>query len=346
MLKKMVFSDIDYTLSLPLNKKNWRLIKNNNFSYKIRNLLKKKGYIFCLNTSRTEEMLMSSKNYEISKQKYNLIRPKPHLGFKDEKRIYIPPEKIEPLGIIDPDIIISSTGTKIFLKEKRGGYKEINFLKTKISKTWRNKIINLIEKIKNKNDFEFSSLENINNFIKGKVDVSPPDYRIEIHFKNIKLKKKFILEIKKNIKNNNNFSLFFNDDSNPITKKNILFLTPSNGKKEAVDYLIKKIKPNKVIFFGDSFLDLEMAIKSKGDGNIDYTFIIPTQSRLTKYLLEKKKYFAGNYIGSITLNLIKKKKGFYQYYKRKIIILDELFSNSLSPDKSIYLFLKKNQYLL
>jgi hydroxymethylpyrimidine pyrophosphatase-like HAD family hydrolase len=345
---KIAFIDVDGTLNAHPWDTNEKKLLNKKLTNSTISLLKKKGYICVLATSRTEEMCMSSKNFSLSKRKFNFRRPLPHIGRKpDGTRFYIRPETFYPIKMLDPLIMITSSGAKILVLQKGGGYIEDKaFYESSFPSPlqWRKQIMNLLLKLQPKFQFSFSSIEEEKHYFKYKTDVYPPDYRIQIIFPSKTKLQTFSHHIKKNK------GIFFVNDSNPLKNKFTGYVMPKNGKTDAINYVINKItekqKKYKIIIIGDSFTDLQSATPIDNKKNLEITFLLVGGSRLTPFLLNKKNNdFAGTDISFIKNNLFPcKKKGFYVFVgknkeKRKIIIADEAFPETLGPE-SIIEFLK------
>src|SRR5258708_2393989 len=109
---RLAFLDIDSTMTG--NKETTNLV---------RRALTTLGYVVIFVTSRTEEMLMTKRAYQ-SSLSLGFSRPQPKLGKLKNQRYYLPPEEVEPWGILDPEIIAGASGTKILVAQLLGGYKE------------------------------------------------------------------------------------------------------------------------------------------------------------------------------------------------------------------------------
>ncbi|MDO8610791.1 MAG: hypothetical protein Q7R95_09680 [bacterium] len=345
---KLAFIDIDNTITL-----NGSGTGNPELILKIRKLLLKKQFLFCPTTSRTEEMMMSSKTYEQSKKIFSFKRPIPNLFLYQGKYSYKDPLLVEPKSILDGDIIISSSGSKIYIKQSSYAYQEddcfydANFPKPHI---WRNSITALIHQInKIYNVALFSELENVDRYINGTNNVYPPDYRIQLFFNNVVDKLFFIDELLKIKTSSNDISiqtLFTTDDSNPEKNKFSIYLTPKNGKISAVDHVINHFKTDlqisnpEILFVGDSWPDLQMGLNC-APNNPNVTFFLIGGSRLTKYITDPNKIsFAGESLVSMKQNIIETdNKGIFLFKNnnltRKIIISDIIFPEKSGPDSLI-----------
>ncbi len=320
----IAFLDIDLTLT-----------KNDSFNQSIkdvRSFLTKKGYIFAVATSRTEELMMSPEEYRLSKEKYGFSRPPP--------KIFSPNAQ----GVLDADIIISSSGTKIFLHQVGGGYCEDETYQKQYSlpsPVWRNIILHLIKKINQERELaQIAPHENEKNYQQGKTIIYPPDYRIQLFFKNLDDKLEFCQKFT-HLKTDASII----DDSDPLNHEYTIYITPPGGnKKNAVNWLMGKICQQlsiesrlfRILFAGDSWPDLKMGLYAATDVT-QAVFIIVGGSRLTPYLTEKKyQEFAGNDLSQIKKFLLpEERRGFYRFVKlphpRTVVIGDQAFPGKLGP---------------
>jgi len=332
---KLAFVDIDNTLT-----GDGSGTGNPKSIMKVRELLKKNHYLYCPTTSRTEEMMMSQKSYQLSKKIYDFKRPEPKLIF-------------EPPAILDGEIIISSSGSKIFVKQTNNAYQEdICFYNKDFPdpQTWRNTITTQINSINGiKKVFKLSPIEYIEQYVDGTSNAYPPDYRIQLNFTSVNDKLFFIrklYKIKQSSKDISINKLYLTDDSNPEKNKFSLYLTPKKGKIDAVNHVIKHLQTDlkitilELLFVGDSWPDLQLGLF--GATKIaNATFLLIGGSRLTKYLINPEKTeFAGEPLLEIKNNLIpSQQKGVYYYkgkrYKRKIILGDIIDPGKIGPDSMI-----------
>jgi hydroxymethylpyrimidine pyrophosphatase-like HAD family hydrolase len=361
---RIAFFDIDSTITGDPNKVNT-----------IRDELEKKGFVVCYVTSRTEEMIMSD---EQRKRSSSFNRQPAKLGKNPEtkKREIVDPQSVEPEGIIDPDIIAGSTGTSIWIKQETGGYlKDAQFetrLKTE-SQAWRDWVMKLRDYINQTRGVicEALPIENSQNYEGGLTDVYPPNFRVQLTFKDLEAKQTFI-KIIKEIKLANSsdkiklpangidqsileniLNLRITDDSNPDKNRFSVYLTPLKGyKTRAVEQVVNQLtqllqinrKDLEVLIAGDSFPDLGMGLYGGLETNA--TFLIVNQSRLAKGLTtESTQSFAGEGISAIKrrLALIPENKGWYifkipnpnaesQPRTRTVIIGDEAFPGISNQD--------------
>lgn len=329
--KKIAFIDIDSTLSSHIEATNVQQLLDHGLTNKARKLLEEKGYIVAFITSRTEEMLMSTEGYNLSVKNYKFERPPSRFN-----------EENTPPGTLDPNIIASSTGGKIFVRQKDGGYAEdVSYRRSSLSPfEWRTKTMNLLIKLNtNKTLFVFSSIEHIEDFHSGSSQVFPPDYRIQIQFRNPidltcfkKMFKKYGPE------------LYAINDSWPQEKKYYLYISASRGKFEAVNRILDMMQPNfnmqsdlEILFVGDSLPDLYEAVFSTGKLS---TLLLVGGSRLSSYISNKSMNdFAGDDLGNIKKYLLKQAKGIYTYQVDNrvcnIIVSDEKYPGLVGPESLI-----------
>lgn len=302
-IKRLAFLDIDSTLS-----------GNNQASSAVRKKLEEKGFVISFVTSRTEEMVMSCQAFEKSK-KYLFSRPKPLLNIKNNRHYYIDPQITESKSLVDPDIIIGSSGTQILIKQLDGGYQtDKSFLKHLYQQpdAWRKKTLKLLEKFKPKFAFRLSAIEKPEHYTKQITNVFPPQFRIKLEFAKVAEKEKF-QEILSKID-----SVHVVDDSNYSRDKLTLYLMPKNsGKAQATEHTIDQIcrefaitqQDLEILIAGNSFPDLEMGLHTGLRSQV--TFILVGNLRVSESLLKQTKHFTN---------------------KRKFVIGDQLFPGTKGPE--------------
>lgn len=288
---RLAFLDIDQTMTGSFKKVN-----------QVRERLEKLGFGIILVTARTEEMLMSSREY-LKSQKLGFDRPFPKLKKVNNQYIYLAPEQLEPKGILDPDVIVGTSGTTILLKQSQGGYKiDQAYQKSwQVKRNWREKTLQKVSQIDPDNKYHnFSKIENPQNYYQNKADVLTTQFRIQLIFPNLKAQKYMS---KKIIENN----IYFINDGDRRIKKYVYLLTPQISKKDAVAWILRKYKNySQILIAGDSLADLEMGLAAKGA-----TLLIVGGANLTKNQIK-------NFL----------KKGF----TGKLIIGDQIFPNTQGPE--------------
>lgn len=284
---RIAFLDVDATMTGPEEKTN-----------EARLLLEKLGFAIVYVTARTEEMLLSERQYKLSVG-LGFTRPHPRMHLKDGKRHYRPPEDHEPSGIIDPDCVAGSSGTQIILRQTNGGFledKEYTGSFQEDSSTWREKVYRVLTHIAGEETlWRFDTVDNPENYYNRKSSVFPPYFRITLEFDSLKKEKYFLQKIKEIKKNKDSLiytdlsNIRITDDSYPANNYFSLHLTPRNGSKAlAVDRIISgvcsilEVKRSDVtlLIAGDSFPDLEMGILGGKGANV--TFLLSGGSRLTR----------------------------------------------------------------
>jgi hydroxymethylpyrimidine pyrophosphatase-like HAD family hydrolase len=324
-----------------------------------RKKLEKMGYAIVYVTSRTEEMIMSSKAFQLSKE-YGFDRPEPHLGKLNGKQVYLPPELAEPAGLLDPDIIAGTTGTQILVRQENGAYLIDKDYETDLAAdsavAWRQSIMGIVNEFnKDQKKAFFELYEDSVNYLQGSVNVYTPKYRIVISFQSNQTKRQFRSFVHHNHKNKL-FNLRLIDDSNPENGQFQIYLTPKNGSKtNAVDHIINqiclKLNLNRsdlyVLIAGDSLPDLDMGIKAAKDTIAK--FLLVGGSRLSQALTCLK----ANSLFDEEINPMKKLlhiiniKGYYEhllYGNRFVIVGDEAFKGKIAAE-SILSFLNDKPFL-
>jgi hydroxymethylpyrimidine pyrophosphatase-like HAD family hydrolase len=338
---RIAFLDIDLTMT-----------GSQKTSNATRRKLKQLGYAVVYVTSRTEEMLMSSVNYQRSKE-YGFDRPEPHFGVSNGKHFYIPPEKIEPSGILNPDAIAGSTGTQVMLKQKNKAYLADTVFNATLLEDpaiWRERMLSLLDEFNKDGKKAFLELyEDPENYERGLTDIYTPKYRIVVTFQSSQHKRMFRSFIHHVRLSNPNrlLNLRLTDDSNPQKELFLLCITPKNGsKRRAVDHILDQVclkaqvkrSSLHVLIAGDSIPDLDMGIKAaKGT---DATFLLVGGSRLSHGIICLAKHKPFNEI----LEKVKesmdalKLKGYYRHQfsaNRNLIVCDEACQGKLAVE-SIY----------
>lgn len=337
---RIAFLDIDSTLT-------GSTVSTNEVRKKLEDL----GYAIVFITARTEEMIMSQYQFQVSKA-LGFARAEPHLGkTTDNKKFYLPPEKVEPEGLIDPDIIAGSSGTKILVKQANDGYLtdssyEKNYQQG--SSEWRKETIAVIEKLQIGKPAEIENPQNYRNAI---TDVTPPDFRIQIDFKGLAEKQKFFENLsalqKKQIQN-----MRFIDNSNEQRDKYSIFIIPNKADKaRAAEHIVNNIcqelnlprKDLEILIAGDSLADLPMGLYSGLDTQAKFILVggsritqALTDNQITEYAGEKLLKFKSHLSGSQG-NLEFKIPIFGN---RKVIIGDQVFPNTKGPETILKLLEK------
>ncbi|MDE2589027.1 MAG: hypothetical protein KGL95_05110, partial [Patescibacteria group bacterium] len=234
---RIAFLDIDFTLS-----SNYLILPS------LKEKLYSMGFVIAFVTSRTEEMVMSLEEYTLS-HKYGFNRPRPMMHMENKKYSYVDPRIVNPY-LVDPDMIIGSTGTQILLRQSTGGFApDLSFdEKFKGGILWKRNMLRRIQHLEKEGLlFSVSMMEDMRNYYQKKTNVFPPTYRIQVAFATEKDKFIFCDRLKK--RNIFGSLLFRNsrpefriiDDSNISIGRHVIFITPrGSGKKLAVRYTVNK----------------------------------------------------------------------------------------------------------
>lgn len=355
--KRIAFLDIDSTLT-----------GNPDASVNLRKTLEQKGYAVVFVTSRTEEMVMSKGMYEASKA-LGFARKSPHLGVVDvaleKQRIEVPPESLEDnRGLLDPDVIGGTTGSRIMLRQEKGGYVVDTGFENAIKKDqsqWRENVLNFLKMIDpDKKLVNLAPIESVQNYELGLTDVFPPDFRIQLNFEGEmgilakqELKEKIsALRFSKDIDEKTRLTLKnlrVSDDSNPAKERYSLYLTPHYGyKARAVENIINNVALQtgiaknelELLIAGDSFADIGMGLY--GGAGTKATFLIVGGSRLTDALSESNvESFADESIKAIQRRLVgNREEGVIAFRvplmgERRVILGDRAYSGKVGPESII-----------
>lgn len=336
---RIAFLDIDSTMT-----------GNAQATNHTRKKLEELGYGIVYVTARTEEMIMSSKAFKLS-QARGFDRPEPHLGRYENKRIYIPPEQIEPEGLLDPDIIAGSTGTQIFIHQTNHSYLPDIKYQAKFQQTsvlWRKRCLELIDEFNLHSKRAYTeNYENPSSYLNGTSDVFTPKFRIVLSFQSNQDRKLFRSFISKNRKEKN-LNIRVSQDLDIKHERITACITPKNASKaKAVDHIIDQICAESdiqrsslhVLLAGDSFPDIEMGIRAaKGT---QATFLLSGGSLLAHELTCLKHHQTENIIGEIKRNLHAcLLKGYYEYkslQNRHFIVCDEACQGKVAVESILYL---------
>lgn len=349
---KLAFFDIDSTIA----------DSHPRISNKIRRFLERNGFGIVFVTSRTEEMLITQ---TARKKSPHFIRPLPHLGIKtDEKnrqfRYYVDPKNVIPRGLLDPDIVVGSTGTAIWVRQTDGSYvPDVGYTwQFGIEpEAWRASALRFIKRLGGSRLCRISDIDNKINYEENKTDVYPPDYRIELIFRNSSSLKIFRSHF---IQRDFGYvfeNFHFINDSKPEKNRYSAYLTPRSGTKlQAKLHIVRSLltlltvaeyDKLQIVTAGDSWPDLLLAAETVTSRE---TFILAASSRLTRPLLQslsskRKAFFAEEDLTPFTQKLeATGKKGIYRLrtddgFFVKFVIAD-LLDGPQRPAESVYAFLK------
>jgi hydroxymethylpyrimidine pyrophosphatase-like HAD family hydrolase len=332
-IKKLAFFDLDATLTGDIDLAN-----------KTRRLLEGHAFAIVYVTTRTEEMVMSQSLYERSIALKTFSRKKPKFGTAQGRFHYIPPENHEPLGLLNPDAIIGSTGTQILLLNEDhyiiDKTYEQHFAKVK---DWRKKTRELLTWIDPQNKlFQLPVIDFPDMYDKALADVAPPKYRVGLQFKTNAEKKMFMEKLTHIAEDASapdelrehaaNVSVI--NDSYPKAQHFKVYIVPAKTNKlHAVNHLLKSLSTAldvslenfEIILAGDSLPDLAMGIHA--GRSTKATFILSGGSRLSDVIADKNDHvFAGEDLSTIKNRLKRITEGHYRYtepgFERTVIVTD------------------------
>jgi hydroxymethylpyrimidine pyrophosphatase-like HAD family hydrolase len=341
------FFDIDSTLT-----------GNDQAVNALRTKLDELGFGIVFVTARTEEMPMSE--YQFNKSvEMGLERPAPNLGTDPltGKHFYAPAETIEPPGILDPDIIAGSTGTRILVGQIGGGFMpdlEYENALCNSDRNWRETTLKLIENLNlPKDTYQLSPADSPGNYENLITDVYYPKYRIQLIFESLEkktlFKEKFI-ESLHDSKAIEKLSVhvgkyLVTDDSNPLKNMYSVYIVPERGSKaDAVNSILKNISEHAnidqsqmdVVIAGDAYPDILMCIYGAREG-AKVTGIMVGGSRMSVSLVDPSiSHFAGEDLSHLKQRLTGQ-KGEFIYTRRngehrKLIIGDSKYPGLIGPE--------------
>lgn len=346
---KIAFLDIDLTMS-----------GNPVVAVKIREKLKELGYVTVFVTSRTEEMVMSKREYGNSKQ-FGFSRAQPKLEIEDDGKMVhafideIPSQK----GLYDPEIIVGTTGSSILVGQEGGGYwQDEDFMGYigESSKNWRSETLQIVKKLDPDSTFvELAPVDKKGNYEKGIIDVEQPDYRIQLNVVGdnsetaLANKIHFFGQLVK-IRDERKLNIRITDDSYPSFERYSIYLTPfkvwkATAAQHIIDKIIEELELRQdeieTFFAGDGYPDMRMGLES-GIGTKG-TFLIVGGSRLSDVLLGETEDFAGITLEDIRKRMKEVGRGRYIYevnekdtetpiLEREVIIGDVAFQGTKGPE--------------
>ncbi len=336
--KYIAFVDVDFTLSNHKEDTDIPELLNHTLANRARSLLKEKGYITVLSTSRTEEMLMSSHAYAQSSNLYGFSRPSPRLITKNGKKEYIPPETYEPRGILDPEIMIASTGTSIMVKQQDGGYKKDTSYTALLPNPllWRKSMMKTLDMLnQHHNLYTYAPIELESNFEDGKTNIFPPDYRIQLYFQSKEQYATFrSLFLSLHLKNT-----YLINESDVTKQSYSVFICAKNGKGEAANHVISSLQlPMKeVLVVGDSLPDLLESLLIQAP---HATLLLVGRSRIASFISNPQETeYAGDDFSDIKNNIQNISPGVYQLQNHNtllsIILSDEKTPGLVGPESLI-----------
>ncbi|GAC1401345.1 MAG: hypothetical protein NVSMB52_15160 [Chloroflexota bacterium] len=301
----------------------------------VREMLESAGYVVMFDTSRTEEMILTSAAYGIAKNGGQLQRPPPHLLRGSHGQEYVPPEEVIPRGVLDADIVAGSTGTRILVQQSSTTYDvdtQYEASYDEASRNWRAGCLQLLSRLRDRGSaFELSAIDIEENYRAGTSDVFPPTYRIQLNFRTVDEKLHFRRCLSDLLRadvhgTRTGHSLGSNvratDDSKPDADAYKVFVTPRRGSKfhaveRVIDQLVQVTGVRRqslhVLFAGDSYPDLSMGLL--GGIGTSATFLIVGGSRLVPCLTDDTvNTFAGESVRTVRKRLTRThRRGWYTF---------------------------------
>ncbi|GAC1473087.1 MAG: hypothetical protein PVSMB7_26580 [Chloroflexota bacterium] len=322
----------------------------------MRRLLDAQGIVTMLNTSRTEEMLMSEAVYAATRATGLFHRPVPHLGLDGTRRVYVPPEEAEAAGILNPDVIAGSTGTRLYIRQEDSRYLpdgEYNNCHVSDPDTWRRGVLNLLHTVEaNKLGADLADIDSAERFEQGVTDVYPPEYRLQIHFTDARAKLRLRQRLHAAGRTGDSEtarlarSLRLSDDSEPREHRYKAFLMPRDRSKtraiqRVVDSLVAAGGPKRtemhLVFGGDSFPDLTMGLL--GGIGAQASLLLVGGSRLSSTITDENAHsFAGEDMRAYRRRIwASTDRGVYRFRppcgaERAVIVGDEAFPGTQAID--------------
>lgn len=334
--RKIAFLDIDATMTSPDKAKQEMARKK----------LEKAGYAVVYVTSRTYETNISD---EKRRNSHDLDRPESKSGVPG-KLVHVDPAKMEEMrGLLDPDVMIDTTGTNIAVLQKNGKEykidKEFRAEMKSEAAEWRSfsfEIMDVVNAVARERLCVAREIEHDDKkYHSGHVGVYLPDYRVQIDFDNLEKKKHFVDIVNKIKVDRGSLKLFGErfykdilnlkilDESRTSTSEISVHLMPRlGGKERAVEKVVDAVtrqldlsrKDLKVLIAGDSYADLSMGLY--GAARTNATFLLVGGSRLKDVLTTEaakgeQSEFAGEKLSALKTRFVKDLKseeaGDYEY---------------------------------
>lgn len=270
----------------------------------VRTELEAQGFVVGVNTSRTEEMVMTAATYRATAAEPAFDRPPPRLGRAGDRRVAVPPETAEPRGILDGDFVAGSSGTRLLLRQRDGRFLPDLAYEGRYglsAEAWRARTWAVLRALQGEDDAQPSPgtpapIEDPESYRRGRTDVYPPQFRIQMDFASLEEKLRFERRLRAFALGPGSPAavarrLRVTDDSHPRRHRWKVFVTPRGGTKaHAAEWLIGRLcallaieRPRlEVLFTGDSFPDLEMGLL--GGLGTRATFLLAGHSRLVEAL--------------------------------------------------------------
>jgi hypothetical protein len=326
--------DIDSTLTGPAD-----------LADRVRSRLESAGYAVAFVTSRTEEMIMSSRAYQLSTAP-GLQRLPPKLGSAGGRRVYVPPETVLPGGLLDGEIVAGSSGTRILVRGDDGAYRPDPVYEERMGadpEGWRATALALVRTLQREGiGAEPAPIDRPEAYETGETDVYPPLYRVQVNFPSLAEKARFLMALHaaRVAGRAGARAVRITDDSNPLHGRIKVFLTPRRAAKvHAVERMVAALCAAvgvardgfELFFTGDSFPDLAMGMF--GGLGARATFLLAGGSRLvTPMVGATETDFAGEPVAAFRRRLRSgDRPGIYRFTlplgfgTRTVIVGDEMY---------------------
>lgn len=366
-VKRIAFVDIDSTFTSTPESQS-----------AARQALEQAGYHMVHVTSRTPEMTIGSKEAAISPE-FN--RPAPKLleidgeaggtidSNRDKDKTYAtayPDQVAKYEGIYNGAATLASTGTEIWIQQQDDSYRLDRDYEKDLhvdKKTWRPEVLAKIKNIqhvmntKDKEAVQLPKLEEPETYFeKDKMDVSPPDLRVQVNFDSFESQVQFTDQLQQADSN-----VRIIEDGHPFEEKDgklhprvQVYVTPAGaGKEQAVEHFFQhtlqamnqklpveqQVKPEDVetLFIGDSWPDVDMGLL--GAKGSKATLLLVGGSRLADFIgnqyTDKQQFHSENFTDINQLIKPLPQKGYYEYNGRTIIVGDEVFPNTKTTETII-----------
>lgn len=254
--------------------------RNPEASNRARQILEKRGGVIVSVTSRTPEMGMSHDVLDRTKEA-GFRRRGPRMKKEDEGFTYVKAEEFPektPIGVLDLHVIAGSTGTQMMVRCGQRGegyyYLEDTAFQQGVPAGWRAGVTEALERFEQDTGVvvPYADIDRRDLFEQGRVDVMPPEERIQLNFVNVNEMKSFVDRLEEWLATNHvpafEHSRFTEDSKPPFAS---CFIHPhKKGKGPAVLWTVYslareietkgqgRLSEMEVWVLGDSPADFEM----------------------------------------------------------------------------------------
>jgi len=335
--------------------------------------------VFTVASAQTREMLKSNASFNTSVQKRGFSRPRPLLGGVPGARFYVHPESIACRVPFTDAAAIMSMGTGCSFRQTDGSYTENLSYTKRLGKNWRKNAFSLLELLAEGGlkDFEdyLADIESEQNYIDGKTDVAPLEYRIQFEFENEETKNVVKNKIQAGVLGLRElariksittahlssimkdfgdilFNLRIVDESNPLLKRYQFYLMPRYAaKEEMIDETLALLSKGEMIenllIAGDMPPDLRAGCYA--GRALQATFLLVGGSPVSPYINRECPEFGQPYAGEslrfITEALTKTDRDGFEILSRagvpfRMIVNGDVAYPGLVGPRTIAAFLK------